>query len=70
MDGCPCEACANGHTRGYLRYLLKQSEQTALRLVTLHNLTFVSRLMERLRTAIADGTLAEESRALLAGAAP
>ena len=70
MEGCDCEACAGGFTRGYLRYLLKQREQTALRLVTLHNLTFVSRLMQRLRTAIGEGTLARESAALLAGAAP
>ena len=70
MDGCPCEACAGGFTRGYLRYLLKQREQTALRLVTLHNLTFVAALMERLRGAIAAGTLADESRALLDGASP
>jgi queuine tRNA-ribosyltransferase len=70
MDGCPCEACTTGFSRGYLRYLLKQREQTALRLVTLHNLTFVGALMERLRGAIAAGTLADESRALLAGASP
>jgi queuine tRNA-ribosyltransferase len=70
MDGCPCEACTTGVTRGYLRYLLKQREQTALRLVTLHNLTFVAAVMQRLRTAIAEGTLAAESAALLDGASP
>jgi queuine tRNA-ribosyltransferase len=70
MDGCPCEACTGGFTRGYLRYLLKQREQTALRLVTLHNLTFVGAVMERLRGAIGGGTLAAESTALLGGASP
>src|SRR3954452_6329153 len=69
MEGCPCPACAAGHPRGYLRYLLKARELTGLRLVTLHNLAFVSRVMGRLRTAIADGRLDEEGAAILGGAA-
>ena len=68
MEGCPCPACAGGHPRGYLRYLLKARELTGMRLLTLHNLAFVARLMERLRTAIADGRLAEEAAAVRAGA--
>src|SRR3954471_20884977 len=70
MEDCPCPACAGGHSRGYLRYLLKARELTGQRLLTLHNLTFVSRVMQRLRTAIAEGRLAEESAAILGGAAP
>jgi queuine tRNA-ribosyltransferase len=70
MEDCPCETCTGGFSRGYLRYLLRQREQTALRLVTMHNLTFVARLMERLRRAIGAGTLAAESKALLEGASP
>jgi ABC-type glycerol-3-phosphate transport system substrate-binding protein len=57
MDGCPCPACAVGLSRGYLRYLLRARELTALRLLTLHNVAFVVRLMARLRAAIAAGTL-------------
>ena len=41
MEGCPCPACAIGYSRGYLRYLAKARELTAMRLVTLHNLAFV-----------------------------
>jgi queuine tRNA-ribosyltransferase len=70
MEGCPCPACAEGHSRGYLRYLLLRRELTAQRLVTLHNLAFVSRLMARLRGAIAERRLGEEAAALRAGAAP
>jgi queuine tRNA-ribosyltransferase len=70
MDGCPCPACAHGFTRGYLRYLAKARELTAMRLLTLHNLAFVERVMRRLREAIPAGTLAEEARALRDGAAP
>jgi queuine tRNA-ribosyltransferase len=68
MDGCPCPACAGGHSRGYLRYLLKSGELTGMRLLTLHNLAFVSRLMQRLREAIAEDRLATESAAILDGA--
>jgi queuine tRNA-ribosyltransferase len=70
MDGCPCTACAGGHSRGYLRYLLKNRELTPVRLLTLHNLAFIARLMADLRGAITDGTLAERAAVLRAGAAP
>jgi queuine tRNA-ribosyltransferase len=70
MDGCPCPACALGLSRGYYRYLAKARELTGARLLTLHNLAFVARVMERLRDAIAAGTLAEAAAALRAGAAP
>jgi queuine tRNA-ribosyltransferase len=69
-DGCPCPACTHGHTRGYLRYLAKNRELTGLRLLTLHNLMYLARLMRDLRAAIAAGTLAETARALRAGAPP
>jgi queuine tRNA-ribosyltransferase len=70
MDGCPCPACEVGLGRGYLRYLARARELTGMRLLTIHNLAFVSRLMARLRAAIGDGTLADEAAALRAGAAP
>jgi queuine tRNA-ribosyltransferase len=70
LDGCPCPACAAGFTRGYLHYLLRAHELTGMRLVTLHNLSFIARLMADLRAAIDAGRLAEVSAALLAGAAP
>jgi queuine tRNA-ribosyltransferase len=70
MDGCPCAACRNGHSRGYLRYLVKNKELTGARLLTLHNLAYVARLMAGLRGAIAGGTLATYAAAQRAGAAP
>jgi queuine tRNA-ribosyltransferase len=70
MEGCPCPSCAHGFTRGYLRYLARARETTAMRLLTLHNLAFLERLVRRLRDAIAAGTLAAEAAALRAGAAP
>jgi len=70
MDGCPCPACVAGYSRAYLHHLLRARELTALRLITLHNLAFIERLMADLRAAIAAGTLAETAAALRAGAAP
>ena len=46
---------AAGHSRGYLRYLLKNRELTGVRLLTLHNLAYLARLMAGLRAAIAAG---------------
>jgi queuine tRNA-ribosyltransferase len=70
MEGCPCGACSGGLSRGYLRYLVKNKELTGARLLTLHNLAYIQRLMAGLRAAIADGTLAAHAAALRAGAAP
>jgi queuine tRNA-ribosyltransferase len=70
LDGCPCPACSAGFSRGYLHYLLRAHELTGPRLVTLHNLSFMARLMADLRRAIETGRLDEVTDALLAGAAP
>jgi queuine tRNA-ribosyltransferase len=70
MDGCPCPTCAHGYTRGYLHYLIKSREWTAARILTLHNLAFLARLMARLRDAVDEGRLVEEAAALRGGAAP
>jgi queuine tRNA-ribosyltransferase len=70
LDGCPCPACSDGYSRAYLHYLLRAGELTAIRLLTLHNLSFVGRLMADLRAAIDEQRLPERAAALRAGAAP
>jgi queuine tRNA-ribosyltransferase len=70
LEGCPCPACAGGLSRTYLSYLARAGELTAMRLLTLHNLAFIARLMADLRGAILEGRLAEVAAALRAGAAP
>jgi queuine tRNA-ribosyltransferase len=67
IDGCPCPACAAGLSRGYLHHLARSHEQSGARLLTLHNLTFIAILMERLRAAIVDGRFAEVASELRAG---
>ena len=49
-------------SRGYLRHLLVTREPTAARLVTLHNLAWLLRLMDQVRAAVRSGTF-EEMRA-------
>jgi queuine tRNA-ribosyltransferase len=61
---CPCYACTH-HTRAYLHYLARSKELTAVRLLTLHNLTFMKTLMDRLRAAIQEDRYAEEAAAIL-----
>ena len=66
---CPCPACRH-HTRAYLHHLARSKELTGARLVTLHNLTFVALLMERLRESIRGDALDALDAALAAGEAP
>ncbi|HVL96108.1 MAG TPA: tRNA guanosine(34) transglycosylase Tgt, partial [Solirubrobacteraceae bacterium] len=70
MDGCPCPACRAGYTRGYLHYLIKARETTVQRVLTLHNLAYLQRLMADLRAAVDAGRLAERAAELRAGAPP
>ena len=66
QEGCPCPACRE-HTRGYLHYLARANEPTAMRLVTLHNLTFMAELMRAIREAVAAGRLGDHVERVLAG---
>jgi queuine tRNA-ribosyltransferase len=70
QPGCPCPACGPGFSRGYLHYLLRAGELTALRLVTLHNLTFIGALMSDLRDAIERDELPAVAAGLRKGDAP
>lgn len=51
---CGCYAC-RGFSRAYLRHLVTQKEILGLRLLSLHNLTFLLDLTRRAREAIAAG---------------
>ena len=70
MEGCPCPACSAGFTRGYVHYAAKAGETTGPRLLTLHNLSYIQRLMADLRDAIDQGTLNDRVAEFMAGAAP
>jgi queuine tRNA-ribosyltransferase len=53
---CSCPVCARW-SRGYLRHLLLVGEPGVARLVTIHNVSWIAGLVERLRSAVAAGTL-------------
>ncbi|MGB5052032.1 MAG: tRNA guanosine(34) transglycosylase Tgt, partial [Caldilineaceae bacterium] len=57
-EGCTCYTCRT-FSRAYLRHLFKAKEITGLRLATIHNLHFMLRLMDDIRSAIRTGTFAD-----------
>jgi queuine tRNA-ribosyltransferase len=54
---CPCLACS--FSRGYIRHLFMVGEMLGPILVSLHNLTYYQRLLERAREAIRQGCFCE-----------
>jgi queuine tRNA-ribosyltransferase len=68
-EGCPCPACQH-HDRDYLSYLSRAEELTAVRLLCLHNLTYLQELMTHARTAISAGSFSSYSAAVLGGTPP
>lgn len=57
-ERCGCPACS-GFSRAYIRHLVNQQELLGLRLLSLHNLTFLLDLTAAARTAIEAGRLAD-----------
>lgn len=54
---CDCETCRN-YSRAYLRHLFKAGEILSHMLLSVHNLRFLIRTMERIRAAIEAGDFA------------
>ncbi|WP_428049029.1 tRNA guanosine(34) transglycosylase Tgt [Candidatus Avelusimicrobium caledoniensis] len=52
---CDCYTCRR-YSRAYLCHLYRSAELTSHRLMSIHNIRFLIRLMERARAAIASGT--------------
>lgn len=57
-EGCGCPTC-NRHTRAYLRHLVRTKELTGHRLLTIHNLWYLARLMDSAADAVAAGRYAD-----------
>lgn len=55
---CDCYTCRN-FSRAYIRHLFKANEILAARLATIHNLRFLTKLMEDIREAIKQDKLLE-----------
>jgi queuine tRNA-ribosyltransferase len=69
VEGCPCAACV-AHSRAYIHFLSRAEELTGVRLLVLHNLTYLERLVRGAREAIQAGRFGDYSRAVLSGASP
>jgi len=69
VEGCPCPTCA-AHTRAYVHYLSRAEELTGVRLLVMHNLTYLERLVAGCREAIHAGRFAAYRDAILAGEPP
>jgi queuine tRNA-ribosyltransferase len=54
-ESCDCSACRR-FSRAYLRHLFTSEEILGLRLLSLHNVHFLLRLMRAARAALLDGT--------------
>ena len=55
-DECDCYACKN-YTRAYIRHLLNTKEILGVRLLSIHNLRFLTNLMDRVRIEIENDNL-------------
>ena len=57
-EECDCYTCRN-YSKSYLRHLIKCNEILGARLMTIHNLRFLTKLMEDIREAIKQDRLLE-----------
>jgi queuine tRNA-ribosyltransferase len=55
VAGCDCYTCRN-FSAAYLHHLFSGEELLAYRLATIHNLSFINNLVNKIRSAIRDGT--------------
>ncbi len=53
---CDCYTCKN-YTRSYIRHLVKTNEILGVRLLSIHNLTFLTNLMKKVRIEIENDNL-------------
>ncbi len=57
-DECNCYACRN-YTKSYIRHLITASETFGARLLSIHNIYFLTELMQKIRENIKSDTLEE-----------
>ena len=69
VEGCPCPACTR-HDRDYVSYLSRAEELTAVRLLALHNLSYLHHVAKGSRAAIAAGRFERFRDLTAAGVAP
>jgi queuine tRNA-ribosyltransferase len=64
LADCSCYTCRN-HSRAYLRHLIKSGERTGATLMSIHNLHFIVKLVNDIRSSIEDGSFTDLKAAWL-----
>lgn len=59
VPGCQCPTCQAGYSRAYLHQLIQEQSPVGVRLLIVHNLFVLNRLVDQLRQAIRADRLAE-----------
>lgn len=57
-ENCDCYTCKN-YTKAYIRHLFNVNEILAYRLLSIHNIYFLTKLMENIRNAILEDRFLE-----------
>lgn len=63
-EGCDCPICKN-YSRAYVNHLIKTQEANVKRLMSLHNLRFIEKMMQDIRTAIKENRFGEFKKEFL-----
>ena len=57
-DTCDCYTCKN-YTKAYIRHLINVEETFGQRLLSIHNIRFLTKMMEEIRTSIKEDRFIE-----------
>jgi len=69
VDGCGCYSCRH-FSAAYLHHLFNAGELLAYRLATIHNLSFITELMVKIRSAVLNGAFPAFKKDFLASYQP
>ena len=64
-DECDCYACKN-YTKAYIRHLIVANETFGARLLSIHNIRFLVKMMEEIRESIKNDTFLEYKKEFIA----
>ena len=64
-DSCDCYACKN-YTKAYIRHLIVANETFGARLLSIHNIRFLVKMMEEIRSSIKNDTFLEYKKEFIA----
>ncbi|MBD3271898.1 MAG: tRNA guanosine(34) transglycosylase Tgt [Elusimicrobia bacterium] len=62
---CRCPVCSTGYSRAYINHLFRAQELLAPRLTSLHNVYFMIKLLELIKTSIKQDTFEQEKKRFL-----